>query len=60
MNIDINKDIAVCFDRDGRPLNCYGEVIPRKGFKVVVNQKLGAALRRAQKEIEPPDQKNTK
>ena len=56
-NIDINKNVAVCFDQvTGQPLDCYGEVIPHKlGGKLKVSHKLGASLRRAQELIKPED-----
>ena len=55
-NIDINKDVAVCFNKYGQPLDCYGEVIPHKlGEKLRVSNILGASLRRAQKLILPED-----
>ncbi len=54
MNIDINENVAVCFNQLGQPLNCYGEVIPHKlGGKLKTSDKLGASLRRAQKLIKP-------
>ncbi len=56
MNIDINENVAVCFNRNGQPLDCYGDVIPHKlGEKLKVSDKLGVSLRRAQKLILPED-----
>ena len=53
-NIDINKNVAVCFNEYGQPLDCYGDVIPHKlGEKLYVSDELGASLRRARKEILP-------
>jgi hypothetical protein len=54
MNIDINENVAVCFNPAGEPVDCYGEVIPHKlGEKLKVSHELGASLRRAQKLIKP-------
>ena len=56
MDIDINENVAVCFNQDGQPVDCYGEVIPHKlGERLKTSHKLGASLRRAQKLIEPED-----
>jgi len=53
MNIDINRDIVVGFDRDGRPINCWGEIVfwqPRN--EMCVSKKLLEDLLRAREEIE--------
>lgn len=53
MNIDINRDVAVGFDRDGNPLNYIGEEIPSgKGKRLLMSKELLDSLRRARKEID--------
>lgn len=56
-NIDINRDIAVGFDRDGNPLNIYGERIPsgKRGERLCMSQALLDSFRRARKLIEPEE-----
>ncbi len=57
-NIDINENVAVCFNQCGQPLDCYGEVIPHKiGTRLHVSHKLGRSIRRAQKLIKPENSK---
>lgn len=55
MNIDINQDVVVGFDRDGRPLNHLGEIVPDGGGKrrLLFNVELLKSLRKARKLVEP-------
>lgn len=56
MNIDINQDVVVGFDRDGRPLNCWGEIVPSRedgSKRMLFSKEILDSLRRARKLIEP-------
>ena len=55
MNIDINKDVVVGFDPDGRPLNHLGETLSDGGGKkrMLFSAELLNSLREARKLIEP-------
>lgn len=53
MNIDINRDVAVRFDGDGRPVNCWGEIIYwQPGQRMVVSSELMESILRAREEID--------
>jgi len=52
LNIDINKDMVVGFDGDGRPINCRGEIVLRKpGTEMVVSGELMESILRAREEL---------
>lgn len=53
MNIDINRDVAVGFDKDGRPVNCWGEIVSwQLGKGLCVSNELMESILRAREEIE--------
>jgi len=53
MNVDINQDVVVGFDRDGRPLNSWGEVVSwQPGESMCVSNELMESIFRAREEIE--------
>lgn len=53
MNIDINRDVAVRFDTNGRPVNCWGDIIPWQPEKTIhVSDELMESILRAREEIE--------
>lgn len=52
MNIDINRDVVVGFDGDGRPVNSQGELVSWKpGTRRLMSKELLESWRRARKEI---------
>jgi len=54
MNTDINRDVVERFDRDGRPLNYLGEIIPDGGGKrrLLFSAELLKSIRKAQRLVE--------
>jgi len=54
MNVDINQDVVVGFDKDGRLLNSWGEIVSRQpGESICVSNELMESILRAQELIEP-------
>jgi len=52
-NIDINRDVAVRFDVDGRPINHWGDIIPwRPEQRLCVSNELMENILRAREEID--------
>ena len=52
-NIDINRDVTVGFDRDGRPVNYWGDIIPwQPGQRICVSNELMESILRAREEID--------